>query len=298
MPRSACKKIKLFVITIVLVSWHVRACSICQCGDATLTTLGMEKPYAGRLRFSLENRFRTERVGANTSQHDLIENKILLSGAFAPSPWLILGVSQPVEWKRLSTPNGSTDEVYGIGDLTVHTRAFLWGNRETRGRHLLGMMAGVRAPTAPRQRDASGQILNADVQPGTGGWYPSAGAWQAYFNLPWMVYSSVMAQFSTKGWNGFKAGENILVNSQAQYQLNDHWAFALALNTRWSRMDSEQGVLDSNSGGFIAFVSPGVVTSFIKDLIFQINVMVPAISNLNGEHHEGLEIRGGLTVDF
>ena len=39
------------------------ACSTCGCGDLTLTVMGSEKPYAGRLRAALELRHRTDAVG-------------------------------------------------------------------------------------------------------------------------------------------------------------------------------------------------------------------------------------------
>ncbi|MFP5306414.1 MAG: transporter, partial [Gammaproteobacteria bacterium] len=41
-----------------------QACSTCKCGDYSITLLGVEKPYAGRLRGSFDTLVRSETQGA------------------------------------------------------------------------------------------------------------------------------------------------------------------------------------------------------------------------------------------
>ncbi|HKO89712.1 MAG TPA: hypothetical protein VJU61_01085, partial [Polyangiaceae bacterium] len=46
-----------------LVVRRVEACAACDSGDPTLTALGTEQPFAGRLRSALGLRYRTDAIG-------------------------------------------------------------------------------------------------------------------------------------------------------------------------------------------------------------------------------------------
>ena len=58
MSRSWAFALPVAAASFALVPAPVSACAVCGCGDATLTSMGAEAPYQGRLRVSLEARYR------------------------------------------------------------------------------------------------------------------------------------------------------------------------------------------------------------------------------------------------
>jgi hypothetical protein len=59
-------KAVVFIGALVVAALSARdawACAMCGCGDPTLTTMGAEQPFAGRLRLSSELRYRSDAIG-------------------------------------------------------------------------------------------------------------------------------------------------------------------------------------------------------------------------------------------
>jgi hypothetical protein len=84
----------------------------------------------------------------------------------------------------------------------------------------------------------------------------------------------------------------------AQYAYSPHLALQLGLDTRWSQKHRYAGDSDPDSGGWIGFLTPGVVINVAEDLLFNLSVQLPVIKQLNGDHEEETTFQIGLVYDF
>lgn len=275
------------------------ACSTCLCGDPTLTTMGAEKPFAGRQRISLGYLDREERVGiAGVNQRVIRDSRMTLGYSYWLNQKLALGLRVPFVDKQLTDASLAREQVSALGDIDIDARLYLWQDRPAIPRHIAGLQFGVRLPTASQEK-SSGVTLDNDVQPGDGLTLGSVGVWHGYFRFPWMVYSSGQFNFGLdKGYEDFDYGGSLKLSSTLQYALNYKFALQIGVDMRWSEQDRYQQVGDPDSGGFIAFLSPGAVVTLAPDLILNVKVQSPWIEDLDGDHEEDEVLHLGVTYDF
>jgi hypothetical protein len=290
----------LSLLLLATLPAPVFACAICMTGDPTLNTMGTEKLYEGRLRFSADYLNRTETTGvAGIDETKLKDNRLTLGLAYAPTRRLNLAIRVPVLSKTFDTADLSQTKSSGIGDIDLSARYTLWLDKEQRPSQLFGILAGLRMPTGREQFDSQGNSLDIDVQRGTGSWIPNFGAWYGYYHYPYFFYaSSVYHQPVNKGFQEFEAGKALVSTFLAQYALNYQFALQFGLDTRWSTKNTQMGETDQNSGGFIAFVTPGLVYHVTNDVLLNLSLQISAYKNLHGEHSEGNSLRLGVTYDF
>jgi hypothetical protein len=275
------------------------ACSPCLCGDPTLTTMGAEKPFAGRQRISLEVLDREERIGvAGVNKRVISEMRTTLGYSYWLDEKLALGVRVPLVDKQLSDANLAQQEASALGDIDIDARLYLWQDRPGVPRHIAGVQLGLRLTTA-NQEKSSGVVLDNDVQPGDGLTLASIGVWHGYFRFPWMVYSSSQVNFGLdQGYDDFDYGGSLKLSSTLQYALNYKFALQIGVDMRWSEQDSYNEVSDPDSGGFIAFLAPGAVVTLAQDLILNVKIQSPWIEDLDGDHEEDTALQLGVTYDF
>lgn len=288
-----------WILLLLLAYRGAEACSTCLCGDPTLTTMGLEKPFAGRMRLSLTALDRRESVGIEgVNQRKLYERRTTLGLSYWPGARLALGLRVPWVDKRMEEASLAEQQAAGLGDIDLDLRYYLWQDRAFTPRHLIGLQAGVRAPTA-EQVESDGMPLDIDVQPGSGLWLLGAGAWYGYFDFPWMGYiSAVYSSGLGHGYDDFEYGDSFKATLNLQYGITYAFAAQIGLDTRWSRRDSYGGESDEDSGGFLALATPGIIYTLAPDLLFNGSVQLPVIDRLNGDHDEGLVYRLGLTYDL
>lgn len=299
MKISTRHAIRFFTLSLMLLSGKALSCATCLCGDPTLTTMGAEKPFSGRLRLSLDYLDRSEVTGTRgVDQTTLDEQRSTLGISYWPAEKWALGVRIPWTSKQLTESNLSKTNTDAIGDIDLDLRYYLWQDQAHRPRHLIGLQGGLRIPTADEETLA-GTPLDTDVQPGGGLWLASAGLWHGFFNFPWMVYTSVQLNTALdKGYGDFDYGSSLKLSSTVQYAVNYNFAVRLGADLRWSGKNEYDSVVDLNSGGFIAFLSPGVVINLAPDWILHGTIQTPVIDQLNGEQEENNLYRIGVTYDF
>ena len=287
------------MLLTLFVAPQASACSTCQAGDPTLTIMGHGKPFEGRLRASLEFRYRTEDIGVpGVSSEELSEYRTSLGIAWTPHERMTLGLSVPMVGKQLALANQSEERSFFLGDIEVNARVFVWRDRHAMPRHLLGVVAGLRVPSAPELEDSAGVPLSFDAQAGNGAWVPSAGLWYGYFRHPFSLYLSSVGYFTAGGFGAFEAGDAWVNTLMAQWAPELPVALQLGFDTRAATRDVDAGVVDPDSGGFIGFLTPGIVFSPTEDLLLSVRVMIPVIDQLDGNHDEGVSVLAGVTYDL
>jgi hypothetical protein len=195
-----------------------RACATCGCGDPTLTAMGTEKPFHGRLRASIDARHRTDDIGEpGVDQIRLRETRVDGQLAWAPHERVFLLGSVPLLQRSVGYVNGAETNTVAIGDVELRAKAFVFIDRSFAQRHLYAVTGGLKVPTAPRQRsDADGRYLPIEAQPGTGSWDPLLGMSYAFFARPFSFYASMQGSAPLRGTSEFRASPSLRTTTAIQ----------------------------------------------------------------------------------
>lgn len=260
--------------------------------------MGTEKPYPDRVRASLDARYRSDDIGqAGVDQVRLREVRADAQLAWAPSARLFLLGSAPVLHRRVRYVNGAETTTVAPGDVELRARVFVFTDRAFSPRHLYAVTAGMKLPTAPRQRSAvDGSYLPIEAQPGTGSWDPLLGISYAYFARPWSFYASAQGSAPLRGTASFRASPSLRTTTALQYQVVPWLAPRLSVDGRLDARAYEDRAPERDSSGFIGFLSPELLASPTPDLLFVASLRVPVVQALAGHHVEGPIV--GLAVAY
>lgn len=288
-----------FVASALLPPQVVFACATCLCGDPTITTMGTEKPFAGRMRASVDYLERSEKVGVPAvSAHEIDEQRFIYSFSYAPSKTWMIAASLPLVTKQVRRFDLSRQQGSGVGDLDLSARWFIGESGGFPVRNLWGLQFGVRLPTSSEQR-SNGVPIDFDAQPGAGATIPSVGAWYGHYRMPWFFYTSAVFQHAVNdGYQAYRAGDVVLLTGHTQYALHQRLALQFSLDGRWKQQDQYRGVTDADSGGVLIMASPGIAWTPVEDLVVNASLQIPAIENLHGLQEEDTVVRVGVAYDF
>ena len=260
-----------------------RACAACGCGDPTLTVMGNEQPFAGRLRLALRLRARGDRI----DRVHILEGRSDLTLAWTPIDRLTFSLEAPLVYRSVSVAGEPSRGALSFGDVEARVRWFVYRDRALAPRHLIALVGGVSAPTGRASSDDVG--LPHDALAGTGVWSPLLGVSYAYFALPFSFFASVVGYARLGTMDGEAPGESLRITTAGQYQATP----AVAL--RWSadlRVDARvrhlAGQREHGTGGTILFTGPDVILSPGADVIVVAGVRIPVVQALAGSHIESV----------
>jgi len=277
----------------------VWACATCLCGDPTITTMGTEKPFAGRKRVGVDYLSRGE-TSADPGISELVtdESRITYSFSYALNSEWMFAASLPLVTKEVTRFDTSHAQGSGMGDMDLSARWFIGKDRDFRPRYLWGAQFGLRVPTSTEQTK-DGVAIDIDAQPGVGATIPSMGLWFGRYAMPWFFYTSGSYQHAvTEGYQGYQAGDVVLLTGMAQYALNYGIAVQLSLDGRFKQHDKYHDVTDEDSGGVLIMASPGIAWTPIEDLVVNMSYQILVIEDPNGRQAEDPTFRIGVAYDF
>ena len=195
----------------------------------------------------------------------------------------------------------SAGHISGIGDLTVLGKFSLLSSPLD-----VAIVAGVKIPTGNTNRmDDSGAPLTSDHQPGTGTWDPIVGL-AAGLSLDERIIlsASLTWHITIQGQARFEPGDSALLATKLQVQISSLGSFpriyvTLELALERTAKDSDAGILNSDSGGWVLSIGPGIRARFGDHLSVGVTLSRPLYQGLYGiQHHEILELLAGVTIDF
>lgn len=288
-----------FVATMMRVA-SSSACATCGCGDPTLTAMGTEKPFRGRLRASIDARYRSDDIGKpEVDQIRLREIRLDGQLAWAPSERVFLLATVPLLERRVRYVNGGETTTGALGDVELRAKTFVFFDRPFAPRHLYAVTGGLKVPTAPRQRnETDGRYLPIETQPGTGSWDPLLGLSYAFFARPFSFYASAQGTAPLRGTGDQRASPSVRATSALQVQLIPWLAPRFGVDTRLDAHAYEDGRPERDSSGFIAFLSPELLLSPTTDLLVVLSLRLPVMQALAGYHHEGPTAGVALAYDL
>ena len=279
--------------------WAALACAVCSTGDPTLTVAGAEQPFAGRLRSALELQYQTHVAGrAGVDQLRIAETRADVSLAWAPDPDWLLAARLPLLDRQIEDESLGLRETWGVGELELDAKWFVWTDRAFAPRWLIAWLGGVQLPTAPLHRDAAGQALPLEAQPGAGSWDVVLGPSVSAFAGDTSLYASLRWTQPLLTPGPFEPGASLGASLALQQQLATWLAARVVSELRFDQQSREQGQRDLDSGGAVAFVGGDVVWSPLEDLVAQLGARLPAYSRLRGQQREGPAFRFALVRDW
>ena len=297
--------IPLLLMTFALgASRAARACSQCLCGSPTPPgylladlgpgmTLGVEDRYLSKSNALAEapgdERQSEHRMAALLRYH--AGSRVSLQ---ARVPYLV-----KTNTARPAGEPGETTHSHGLGDAELLGRVdVLRLGNPLAHRITLSPVAVVSLPTGANDlRDASGERLDAHLQPGTGAWSGEAGVAADLAFLSSALTVSVLGRVNGANSHGYRYGRALLMNAGFARALGSSWQATAEINGRAAERDrTEDGSRDPNSGGTVFYLAPGLRWSGPRGLTVETSVQVPVAQALYGVQTEHLTARAGLVL--
>ncbi len=298
-PRVVATSSALLLVLVLCAPTRAHACSACACGDPTLTSLGTEQPFAGRVRLAGDLQYRSDGVGQpGVDALHLHEMRLGLTGVFAPTDALIVSATAPVLLRQLTFANLRQDQVTGLGDVDLRGKLFVLRAGGVARKHLLAVQVGLKIPTGPLLKDESGRPLPADLQPGTGTLDGGLGLAYAFFARPWSWYASAFGGAPMLFDPSMVPGASLRTTAAVQREVTKKLSARLGIDTRLERPTYMNGVRERDSGGFIAFASPELLFSPGERWLLFGSARVPFLNLLSGHHREGAFLSMGAVFDL
>jgi hypothetical protein len=274
------------------------ACAICSASDPTMSAAGAEQPFANRLRVDVEALVGGVSEGAaNGRWLALDDRRLAVTLAYAPSRDLLVSLVVPTLDRTLfDGPTHTT--MLALGDVDLRVYDVAW-RRDGRTRRRLALLAGMRGPTAPVERDSFGVPLPVDLQPGCSAITPYVGA--AYIvergALSMQVSAILALPFSVR--DAPHAGDSFRTSAWMQVQPTTRVATRFGVRTRIdSTGELSPGVPDLDSGGFAGYVTSDVVMSPADDVVVSVGAAFPVVQAWLGMHRETAIASAQIAYDF
>jgi hypothetical protein len=300
-----------------------RACTVCGCGDSTLTVMNDPAPQPappaaasdhepgaparsaaqvfldGHPRLSMELRLGRVRVGTpGVSEIVMSEERLEIAAAYSPIRSLFLVASVPLLEREASFHGGARTTAFSLGDVDVRAKKFIWTAQRGVFEHQVALQGGVKAPTAPTQLDPQGAPLPSALQPGLGAITPFAGLFYGLGHGPWSFYASATVYLPYPVRADAHGADSFLTTASLERRVGRAFAARIGLDTRLEGASEQGGQPDPNSGGFVTYLSPALVVSPTRHLILTAGAHLPVVQLLHGYHHEdGMGVLG-VTYDL
>lgn len=244
-----------------------------------------------------------------------------LSLSYGLSDDLMLSVRLPYlsrEGVRTGHFHGGVPEVEdegggaGVGDLAAMLQ---W--RVMRGENTdVALLTGVKAPTGKDNLSNDlGETFATEFQPSSGSWDFMAGAAVTRRVAHWSFDASALYTFAGKNDEDDDLGDRLAYGLAASYRVlgppphHQHAGIgagyrgpsvdlALELNGEWHGRQHEAGEEDSNSGGHVLFLAPGVRVVQGRTAGY-LTFGAPIVSDMNGVQAEPeLRLTAGVSHRF
>jgi hypothetical protein len=278
---------------------RAEACASCGCGDPTLTAMGVEQPFQGRLRSALELSYRTDEIGTpGVDELRLRELKADVALAWAPLDTLFLVADVPFVYRETRDPSLAQTDAWGLGDIELRAKWFAYRDRAFAPRVLLALTGGVKLPTAPWQADEDAVRVPLEAQPGTGSLDLLLGPALALFQGKFSAYLGAQWFQPISTRDPFEPGSSVRGSLALQHQTWRLLALRAGADLRWDRPAHEDGQRDPNSGGWVLYAGGDLLWSPLLDTSVSLGLRAPVAQVLDGAHDEGPRVALALLRDW
>lgn len=296
-----------FVVAIAIgggvlgVTRTASACAVCAAGDKTLPANGSEKPFAGRLRATLDGR--AAMFAALHQSQRVVEMRGEPGAAYAITPDVLVSAQVPVLHRTVESstetePVAATRTRTTLGDVELRVSHLAWQSGPSSITRRLGAMAGTKLPTAPNEHDAQGRYVQTDLQPGCGSITPFAGLSWTMTSGFWSLasFAALLMPFSVR--EGPHTGDSFRIGTTLQLQPTARFATRLGTTARLDATGDVDGETDLRSGGSVLYVTPEIVASPIGDVVISAGASFPTVQALRGYRVASPVAMIGIGIDL
>jgi len=209
-------------------------------------------------------------------------------------------------------PHGDAD---GFGDVVLFANYLAWSNRGFD----IALQGGIKIPTGNTHEDSAGERLETEFQSGSGSWDFLAGFALAKNFARFSIHSNVLYNVVTNGAQHTDLGDALFYNAALVFSPetthdhaeHDHAAHAhdsrghgirtdlmLEINGEHRGYEHIRDVRQSNSGGDIVYLSPGLRVSLHPWSSF-VSFGYPIVDDTNGAQSDvNFRLSGGISMSF
>ena len=304
---------RIFILFVVLTLFvpltrRLNACSVCGCGDP-LQSAGTVHSMAGDFHLGLETLYLTASAQSddNPAQTESLTQKTL-SGilSFSPTDNLTMVAMVPYtekDWTLSAASDGSEEGAAaspaGLGDINFGLRYFLLVDMDfkNRGSQNIAVSAGTLIPTGNEDGlDSSGVRFDQHAQLGTGAWGPYVGLLYTGIVNGWTFSTNLNVLFHTVNSYQYHFGTAFTWGAQAQAHLDDSFALSLAAEGRTAGEDISEEESQSNTGGTVLDLTPGLWWSPVEAWGLYGKIQVPLLTHLDGNQTVGATANVGTQI--
>jgi len=179
----------------------------------------------------------------------------------------------------LDTVTPGVSHTKSIGDIKVIGRYLGFSANKN-----LGLQFGLKLPTGDHTATfKDGSALDRGLQPGTGTTDLLLGLYHFNtINRDWDYFAQGMVQSALDSRDGYRPGNALNVNVGVRYVANEWLTPQLQINARTSQHDSGVNADRPNSGGTLAYLSPGLTVNLEDNLKVYGFVQVPIYQQVDG----------------
>jgi len=193
--------------------------------------------------------------------------------------------------------HGNSD---GLGDLSAILQYKVYDAEKTK----VALLAGIKAPTGKTDVADGDEVLEADLQPGSGSWDYFAGVALTHEFENFSFHTSALYKYNTEGVNESRLGDIFTYNAAMAFHLigeeHDHFDaveashhdlgysvdFFVELNGEFAQGDSYYGIDADNTGHNIVYLTTGLQLLTEGEYSAFLAFSAPAYQKLVGVQNE------------
>ncbi|HEY4119970.1 MAG TPA: hypothetical protein VGM56_19030 [Byssovorax sp.] len=298
-PRAVASAVAL---AVVVASSSALACAVCAAGDPTLEAMGSEKSFEGRVRAALAYRIGEAWTGERGVDAILVdEQRLDLQAVYAPWRDVAFSLDMPLLYRRIGADHAGHVDYVAPGDLEARARYTAWTSSGAGVRQALAFHAGIKAPTAPLERDPMGELLPPDLEAGCSSITPLGGASYVLSSSPltFVAAATVYFPFPVRS-DAPHSGDSLRTQTSLQVQPRYWIAGRLGFDTKLEEPGTlpPNDAVAPNSGGFVGYVASEIEIVPRADWLVTAGGFFPVIQALRGHHGEGPVLSITVALDF
>ena len=286
---------------VTLLRWGPAwaGCSSCPCGDATFFINDARLLAFHRVLVSVDYlntsnesapHVHPGQTATTVELESRVENDVRFTAQYGLAKRVTFLASLPYVFKEQAL-EGATSSVQGIGDLDLTAVALLangWAARLA-----FQATANLRAPTGDYQVPDEFGLIDPHLQPGTGAW-STIGGLQVTLAGAVPLFAGASYQWNDTNPEEFHFGDVFRFNLGAQRTVTGPVDAIGEINGRWADYDTHEGISDPNSGGTVAYFSPGLRWRIAPVVHLRGQVQFPVFEDLYGIQDEKVAARVAL----
>lgn len=191
------------------------------------------------------------------------------------------------------------DDIEELGDASALLQYKVYDDK-----FKVALLAGLKAPTGKDDVTFEGEVLEADLQSGSGSWDLFAGIAFTKDYEDFSLHSDLLYKYNNKGAGNSELGDIFTYNVALSYNLIDHkphvsltgsekenhYGYSLdtfiELNGERAGEDRFNGSMSSNTGHDIIFATTGLQVSTEDNYSAFFSVSVPVYQDMNGVQND------------